>query len=292
RQGNYHQKTMSPSLKWKLVLLNIGGILYFFALSLGSLVIGLLITLPDLYADDPQALFRRRAVGVYVFIILLLNWVCLVYYHKHSRLTSASSLLPKFTAGQGMNEHRSCYDCSIVCPPRTKHCPLCEACVIKRDHHCFFGGCCVGFHNQRYFIVFCFYGAIGALYSTILTFTHLTNHYANPLSYEIYCYLLPWLLYYWVIGQIQMKTVAMVLFGYFCLMTFLACGFYFGFQCFLLTTGQTFHEWTKGNKRYRQPLLDNLRSVFGPWWLLNFIIPMPFLKSPDNGLDWRIAHEE
>lgn len=60
---------------------------------------------------------------------------------------------------------------------RSHHCPLCKMCVLRKDHHCFITGACVGLGNQvcellflyfcnflnfqRYFMVFLFWCAIG-----------------------------------------------------------------------------------------------------------------------------------
>ncbi|KAL7719965.1 Palmitoyltransferase [Entamoeba marina] len=48
-----------------------------------------------------------------------------------------------------------CY-CNHFKPPRTRHCVVCDKCVLERDHHCSWLGFCVGKHNLRYFWQFCF----------------------------------------------------------------------------------------------------------------------------------------
>ncbi len=42
---------------------------------------------------------------------------------------------------------RMCHDCNQVQPPRTFHCEVCQRCVLKGDHHCFWTGNCVGLRN-------------------------------------------------------------------------------------------------------------------------------------------------
>ncbi|XP_070208172.1 palmitoyltransferase ZDHHC22-like [Littorina saxatilis] len=274
------------SWRWQLWLLNAAGMLYFFALLLGALAIGLLVTIPDVYKNDLDTMHRRRLAAVFVFVSLLLNFACLRYYSTRSHLKADNFMLP-----QSGEETAVCRTCQISRPPRAKHCSLCDVCVLKRDHHCFFGGCCVGFHNQRYFIVFCFYTAIGALYSTSVTFSYLSNHYADILSLEFYRLLPPWLIWHWYYGYITVNIVAMVLFAYFNFMAFTAGLFYFIFQCFLLWRGQASYEFFTGVKRYSHSLWENLRSVFGPWWFLNFLVPLPFLRSPDDGFVWRVVHD-
>jgi len=41
-------------------------------------------------------------------------------------------------------EKHYCKKCDVWQPYRTKHCNLCEGCVSKFDHHCFWIGSCVG----------------------------------------------------------------------------------------------------------------------------------------------------
>lgn len=282
----FRTEMSTKNWEWKLAALNIVGILYFVILSISSLIINLFITMPDAFGYDPQLLFYSRASVVYIFIVLILNYLCLVYFKKHSYVSSAHSALPKFIT-QEPGGFQTCNRCALFCPPRAKHCPLCQHCVLKRDHHCFFGGCCVGFHNQRYFIVFCFYGIVGALYTTVVTFRYLSKYYANVLSVQVYSYFLPFLLWNWTVGQVQVNIVAMVIYGFFCFFALCGCCYYFAFQCMLLVTGQTSYEYVKGITEYKRPLLVNIASVFGPFWFLNFILPVPCLKSGEDGINWR-----
>ena len=40
---------------------------------------------------------------------------------------------------------------------------ICNACILKRDHHCYFMNTCVGFYNQRHFTLACLYVTVASV---------------------------------------------------------------------------------------------------------------------------------
>mmetsp|Transcript_68673 Transcript_68673/g.222648 ORF Transcript_68673/g.222648 Transcript_68673/m.222648 type:complete len:208 (-) Transcript_68673:73-696(-) len=59
--------------------------------------------------------------------------------------------IPEELRSQG---YRWCVTCQVVRPPRASHCPDCDNCILRFDHHCPFVNNCVGQRNYIYFFGF------------------------------------------------------------------------------------------------------------------------------------------
>lgn len=274
----------STDSRWMIQAINIAGMIYYAVLSSVLTLITCYVTLPTVYVDD--SLTHRRILLGFLYVSMMLNYVLFLFSGRwfHRVRSGAKPLLPT----HAQTERAFCERCQAKVAARAKHCSMCDVCVLKRDHHCFFAGCCVGFHNQRYFVVFCFYASLGSLFCLYLLSEHLRLTYANLFSFEAYRFLLPWCLVEWFFSGLSSGTLAMIFLFYMTIPTCLGCIWFCAQQVWLIYRGQTTYEYLKGIKTYRTFTADHFRSVFGSFWMLNFILPMPWSKQHGNGKNWNV----
>jgi palmitoyltransferase ZDHHC9/14/18 len=73
-----------------------------------------------------------------------------------------------------LHKLKFCETCMLVRPPRTSHCPDCDACVEKFDHHCPWVGNCIGKRNYAFFYGFLTSTWILICYMLICSLLHLS----------------------------------------------------------------------------------------------------------------------
>ncbi|TGZ68022.1 hypothetical protein CRM22_004476 [Opisthorchis felineus] len=150
-----------------------------------------------------------------------------------------------------------CDICFLIKPDRTHHCSTCEKCIPKMDHHCPWINNCVGFHNQKYFVLFLFYAICYCLLCSLASFPFVR------------------LL---IQGQLDLSTGGMHAFFLFiiALVFALAVGILFGFQTMLVMKNKLtleFHRPPIFRDASRMDSFDlglkqNMEQVFGTEWRL------------------------
>ncbi|CAP33020.2 Protein CBG14526 [Caenorhabditis briggsae] len=228
--------------------------------------------------DNPTLIYWLTLIARVIILEIIVNLACFVYYARYNSVTywhrkscvadlrvyaedneaqpeveyaSAQPRVDRHLSWEPANEAGSkfCFTCNKEAPQRSHHCPLCKMCVLRKDHHCFITGACVGLGNQRYFMVFLFWCAIGL----VIAMPHLFFYMNTEIAY--------------CIANKQTPTWF--------------TGIIYDFQVYYTTQGYTMYEYNNLTVRATfqgdgENMGERLRLVFGKNWALNFLVPLPW----------------
>ena len=105
----------------------------------------------------------KTMLSISFYFFALMTMIC----HSMSVLVSPGTIDEKIIKYLSKNEKNLCKKCNKFRPLRAHHCSTCNMCVYKMDHHCPWVFNCVGFYNQKIFLLFLFYATIGDLIASI-----------------------------------------------------------------------------------------------------------------------------
>ena len=247
---------------------------------------GMRTTIPHVYNSYPDMLPVRQVIAIYMCINVIANYVLITVYNSY--------YVPDkhYSAGLVDSNWRQCLDCKHLIPPRAHHCSLCKGCILKRDHHCFFTGCCIGFYNQRFFVGFLFHVMVGCTYGMYLTVKYVSVEYSSmfeDLSWNGYLYhfFLPVTIGEWLLGYLSNYETYYILLSYLTFASGIGAAIAFNIEMYLICRGMTAYEMGSGTiLKGKGKITENLKGVFGKYWILNFLIPLPWIKPKGNGIDW------
>ncbi|XP_011057177.1 PREDICTED: probable palmitoyltransferase ZDHHC24 [Acromyrmex echinatior] len=218
---------------------------------------GLWIVLPELYKDESLTYMFHFVLGNFIMLNIVGNFTYTVLCDTS---TGGSGQIVSVSTAKPADGWRLCAACECLSPPRSWHCNTCDTCILKRDHHCVFTGCCIGYYNHRYFVMFLWYLFLGAAYAF---------YYGS--------------LFIWsrIPFEFPMSIIKMV---------FPVAIFFFGFDSsidqFYLLLGVVGNESNRKDFTYNMGWKDNIREVFGERWYLTLLLPYIKSQLPHDGVSW------
>ncbi|XP_055496277.1 palmitoyltransferase ZDHHC22 [Leucoraja erinacea] len=251
----------------KLRILNTVAPSYFLAVCITTTILQSYVFIPAIFADDVLQLWSHSGFHftfyLYVSVNVLGNYFFILWYPSESLQCSTSAADGHHPLQVGSH-----------------FCKLCSKVILKRDHHCFFTGNCIGNRNMRYFLMFGWWTSIVCLYSLVVGVAYLSTEYhlsfENPLTFLT---LLPLSFVHFFFSLIPSFQLFLVLMLYIWLGIGLTCAGFCCQQILLVARGRTWYHLKKGLPPVRcTPWGVNLQDVFGKRWLLGFFFPVPTVQ--------------
>lgn len=150
-----------------------------------------------------------------------------------------------------------------------------------------FAGCCVGHHNQRYFMGLILYLFIGSAYSTILNSIFIwcvhADQYRTLLSIIKIIFPFAMLVYETSVYQYYLLMYILVAIGA------VFTGFLSIYHLRNVWRGCLTHE---ALRQFDLGPLENIRMVFGVRWYLTWLSPFIQSKLPFDGINWQKIYEK
>ena len=237
------------------------------------------IVLPELYEPGSLTYFCHFIFGNFMMMNIVGNFTFTVLCDTSTRQV----MVPVQTA-KIENGWRLCCSCEAIAPPRSWHCPTCNVCILKRDHHCIFTGCCIGHYNHRYFLMFIFYLFVATTYSFCYNnfFIWTKINFDFPMSLVKIVFPLAIFLFGFdpSIQQFYLMLYIVSVIGM--CFTGVLCIYHFH----LVLIGSVSNERTKGNYKYNLGWRQNIKQVFGDKWYLTWIMPYVSSKLSHSGISW------
>lgn len=238
------------------------------------------VVLPELYETGTLSYTLHFCLGTFIMVNIVANFTYTVLCD-----TSIHQVMVPATRANIKEGWRFCAVCEAVGPPRSWHCNTCNTCILKRDHHCIFTACCVGYHNHRYFLMFVFYLFVSTLYSFSYNNYFIWSRIEFEFPMTIIKLVFPVAIFIFgfdgSINQFYLMLYIVTVIG----MLFTGALFFYHFN--LVLNGCTSNESNKNNLIYHLGWKENIKDVFGEKWYWTWILPYVPSKLPQDGVFWK-----
>ena len=150
--ATYIFKKPNPSFQIIYLLLSVGGFLIYVAQGFSHL--------PNLFLSEIH-IYIGTGLWLIALMFFLMSCTLGPGFATKANLKEATK---KFPYDNFLYKQSECRTCKFEKPARSKHCSVCDVCVLKQDHHCIWINQCVGYYNYKYFLAFLLAHAIVCLY--------------------------------------------------------------------------------------------------------------------------------
>lgn len=148
----------------------------------------------------------------------------------------------------------------------------------------------MGFRNQRNFVVYTLYVFIGCIYGAYLL-SHYLGHFYEIRSHEGWAFVPVVAAWKLVTGNMNLTHFILLVEMYICILMAVVSAYVLAWEMSVIIAGRTTYEVRIGLKKYKsKSVFDNLRSVFGPYWLIQLLLPFP-TELPSDGTVWETTNE-
>ncbi|XP_020279402.1 probable palmitoyltransferase ZDHHC24 [Pseudomyrmex gracilis] len=240
---------------------------------------GLWIILPEVYKDSSLPYTFHFVFGTFVMMNITGNFTYTVLCD-----TSIQRIIVPVSTWKTTNGWRLCATCECLSPPRSWHCNTCNTCILKRDHHCVFTGCCIGYYNHRYFLMFIWYLFLGAAYAFYYGHFFIWNRIPFEFPMSIIKMIFGVAIFFFgvdfSINQFYLLLYITSAVG--TLYTGVLCIYHFN----LTLKGIVANESNKKDFTYNMGWKNNIREVFGEQWYLTWLLPYIKSELPHDGVLW------
>ncbi|CAH2074932.1 unnamed protein product, partial [Iphiclides podalirius] len=237
-----------------------------FVLTPGFLIFEMVVVRPEL-AQIYQAGVAKQILHIFLSMFCFVN----VAGNMMLSILSDCKLKIGLQTAQG---GEFCELCQIYRPPKAWHCRVCNACIIRRDHHCFFFSRCIGLYNMRYYLLYIAHIHITMVYSSYYNYYFVSSKFkGHGFALSAFCVLNP-LLRYVITEKLTINDFYVLMFLMNIGLVFWS-GFLLWFHVKNALRGVTARDYRDpATRSWRQ----NFLSVFGSKWYLAIV--WPFADSP------------
>lgn len=158
--------------------------------------------------------------------------------------------------------------------------------MLKRVHHCHITGSCIGFYNQKFFVMFCLWSAVSLGFCMYSQLVYLSTDLPIN-SVEVFTYLPPVTLVKLFLGSISIGQAFIVLHFVSSVICFAIACVFFLWHLFLIYEGLTNYEGWQQIYTYSGTFRENVVTVFGAVWHIPVLVFLPYrFEHSNDGIQW------